>query len=134
MTAGMSPKDWSPRWKGKPWIAAGHEEWQFDDALTWLAREAAGMGLWSRVHTLSRSGGGTWWRFDSNKLYKVLPKVAEAKNFPIDPKELESLKDLKGAILIEDPHDVTKLDLYWNKYEFQGDWGEMKDENPDPYR
>lgn len=130
---GINPKDWSPRWKDKPWVAHGHEEWEFEEPFTWLVHEAAGMGLWSRGHSLHTSGGGSWYRFDSNKLWKILPKVGKAKNFPIEKEILDSLKDLKGAILIEEPNELAKVNLYWNKYEFQADWGEIKEDNPDPY-
>lgn len=120
------PKEWFP---GKPWVAAGHEEWEFEDTLTWLVYEAAKLGLWSRMHDERDIGGGMWFRFDGRKLAKSFPEAVLETGYRLKPDELKEAQgfgDIVGAILRGPGDDVWSLDLYDNRWEFQGDWAEIK--------
>lgn len=125
------PKEWFP---GKPWVAAGHEEWEFEDVLTWLAHETASLGYFSRKHDERREGGGIWLRFDGKRLAKSLPQAVKEIGYRLRPGDLEDLKSLEniaGAILRGPPDDVWSLDLYRTRSELQYEWDGIKGRLPE---
>lgn len=122
-----TPKDWSPRSK-EPWVKYGHESWEFADPISWLVYEAANKGHNSYVNSQYGSGGSTHYRFDGNKLWKVLPDIAKAFGWTLDnAQDLDPLKDMKGAIIEVEGDDAAEVEFYWNKAELRGDWADIRE-------